>query len=111
MAQVNRYLKARASFDATHQDPSEGAHLHGHHFHVSVVEQSEVETGLLADLRGIVSEFDLRPLGEMLVGGSQTGPGLASWFMERLLTHHPRITSVEVWWDGNAVYGVKRDVR
>jgi hypothetical protein len=108
---VNRYTRAEASFDATHLDPAEGAHLHGHRFTVSVVEQSEVQTGILEDLHALVAEVHLRPLGDMLVGGAQTGPGLASWFMERLLTTHPRITSLEVWWNRDVVYGVKRDVR
>ena len=108
---MNRYTRAKASFDATHSDPEESPHVHGHRFNITVVEQSEIQTGLLEDLLDIVGELHLRPLGDMLVGGSQAGPGIASWFMERLLTQHPRITSVEAWWNNDVVYGVKRDVR
>ena len=108
---MNRYTKVTDGFDATHLDPDEGAHLHGHRFTVEVVEQSEVATLIEHDLHAIVLELHLRDLGQMLVGGSQSLPGMASWFMERLLTKHPRVISVEVWHDSAFRAGVSRTVR
>jgi hypothetical protein len=108
---VNRYTKVQDYFDTTHRDPDEGVHLHGHRFTVEAVEQSEIETGLEKDLHAIVMELHLRDLGQMLVGGSQTLQGLASWFMERLLTQHPRTISVEIWYDPDHKAGVSRTVR
>jgi hypothetical protein len=108
---VNRYTKVVDGFDATHFDPEESAHLHGHHFAVEAVEQSQVDTGLQGDLAVICRELDRHRLDEMLVGGAQDGPGLASWIMERLLTKHPRVISVEVSFLPGRWDGVSRTVR
>ena len=108
---MNRYTKVQDYFDTTHRDLDESIHLHGHRFTVEAIEQSEIETGLEEDLHALVLELHLRDLGQMLVGGSQTLQGLASWFMERLLTQHPRTTSVEIWYDSSHRAGITRTVR
>lgn len=108
---MSRYVVASASFDATHNDPLETAHLHGHHFEVEVTEQTEVNTRILEHLADICSELHHHSLDEMLTGGSQTGQGIASWILERLLINHPKITKIEVWWNPLMRYGVTRDIR
>jgi hypothetical protein len=108
---VSRYVLARDSFDATHDDPLESIHLHGHHFDVEVHEQTEVTTKLQTHLHDVCAELDRHVLGDMLIGGSQTGQGIASWIMERLLINHPKITRVELWWEPDFRYGVTRDIR
>ncbi len=108
---MSRYVLARDSFDATHNDPLESLHLHGHHFEVEVTEQTEVTTKLQSNLANICAELHLHSLGDMLIGGSQTGQGIASWVMERLLINHPKITRVEVWWEPDFRHGVTRDIR
>jgi hypothetical protein len=108
---VNRYTKIVDHFDATHRDPDESSHVHGHRFTIEVVEQSEVPTPIVDDLAAICMELHLRDLEQMLVGGSQSLTGIASWFMERLLTKHPRVVNVEVWYDDFHRAGISRTVR
>ena len=108
---MSRYIIARFSFDATHSDPLETPHLHGHHFVVEVTEQTEVTTQIVWNLQAICSELHLHQLSDMLVGGSQTGQGIASWILERLLINHPKITRLELWWDPDLRYGITRDIR
>jgi 6-pyruvoyl-tetrahydropterin synthase len=108
---MSRYAIARFSFDATHHDPLESHHLHGHHFTVEVTEQTEVTTDIRRNLEAICNELHLHQLNDMLVGGSQTGQGIASWVMERLLINHPKITRLELWWDPDFRYGITRDIR
>jgi hypothetical protein len=108
---VSRYIVATQSFDASHRDPDESPHRHGHTYHVAVTEQTEVRSPLPAHLADICAELHLRDLDEMLVGGSSTGPGIASWVLERLLINHPKITRVEVWTDPSLVHGVTREIR
>jgi len=105
---------AEASFASAHRDPEEGPHPHGHTFHVRATEQGTdggVGAEILGDLRSIVGELHLHDLGDMLYGGSQTLTGLAAWIMERLLSRHPRLTSVEVWTDEDYVVGISREIR
>lgn len=108
---MSRYVVASAYFDATHHDPLESAHPHGHHFIVEITEQTEVTTKILEHLVDIISELHHHSLDEMLTGGSQTGQGIASWILERLLINHPKITRIELWWDPRLKYGVTRDIR
>jgi 6-pyruvoyl-tetrahydropterin synthase len=108
---VSRYISARFSFDATHNDPLETQHLHGHRFEVEVSEQTEVTSKLREHLAEVCRELHLRSLDEMLTGGSQTGQGIASWILERLLINHPKITRIELWWEPDFRYGVTRDIR
>jgi hypothetical protein len=108
---VSRYVVASAYFDATHHDPLESVHPHGHHFEVEVTEQTEVTTKILERLVDILSELHQHSLDDMLVGGSQTGQGIASWILERLLINHPKITRIELWWDRRLKYGITRDIR
>jgi 6-pyruvoyl-tetrahydropterin synthase len=108
---MSRYAIARFSFDATHNDPLETKYLHGHHFTVEVTEQTEVNSKLLNHLEDVCAELHLHSLDEMLTGGSQTGQGIASWIMERLLISHPKITRIELWWDPDFRYGITRDIR
>lgn len=107
---MTRYTVARRSFDATHYDEAETHHLHGHHFTVEVTDLSEVSS-IASHLEDVCRELHLHRLDEMLVGGSQTGQGIASWIMERLLINHPKITRVEVWWNPDLRYGVTREIR
>ena len=108
---MSRYIIARFSFDATHNDPLETKYLHGHHFEVEVTEQTEVNTQIDQHLGLVRSELHLHSLDEMLIGGSQTGQGLASWILERLLINHPKITRIELWWEPDIRYGITRDIR
>ena len=106
-----RYIVATSEFDASHQDPDESPHRHGHHYIVEVWERTEIRSDLLGDLRSVLDELHLRDLDEMLNGGSSSGPGIASWIMERLLINHPKIERVEVSWGWGQRYGVTREVR
>lgn len=108
---MSRYVVARRVFDSTHRDETESSHLHGHRFTVVVTEQTEVVTKLPDHLRAVLDELHLHSLDDMLIGGSQTGQGIAAWIMERLLINHPKVTSVELWWDPDLRYGVTRDIR
>jgi 6-pyruvoyl-tetrahydropterin synthase len=108
---VSRYITAGFSFDATHNDPLETKYLHGHHFEVEVTEQTEVTTKLLDHLEDVCLELHQHSLDDMLTGGSQTGQGIASWILERLLISHPKIVRLELWWDPRLKYGITRDIR
>lgn len=108
---MSRYIVASTSFDATHNDPLESPHLHGHRFEVEVTEQTEISTDILKNLVDICSELHHHSLDEMLTGGSQSGQGIASWIMERLLINHPKIVRLELWWDPRLRYAVTRDLR
>ena len=108
---MSRYVRARSSFDATHQDLLESPHLHGHRFHVEVTEQTEVTTKVRESLEAVCAELHLHRLDEMLVGGAQTGQGIASWILERLLINHPKIIRIELWWDPDFRHGITRDIR
>ena len=101
-------------FDSTHLESACGPYLHGHRFYVKAHElgtDAGVRTDLPADLRSVLLELDLHPLGEMLVGGVQTLDGVAAWIMERLLSRRPRLTEVEVWIDDEYRVGVTREIR
>lgn len=102
--------KAIVFFDATHEDTSESSSPHGHRFNVVAIEQTEEKSDLLSDLRVIAAELHLRPLSHM-IGGANTRAGIASWFMERLLSTHPRTISVEVWWNADESSIVTREIR
>lgn len=106
-----RFVVATTEFDASHVDLDESPHRHGHHYIVEVWENTEIRSSILEDLEAVRDELHLRDLDEMLNGGASTGPGLASWFMERLLINHPKITRVEVAWGWGLRYGVSREVR
>jgi hypothetical protein len=108
---VSRYVVAKCHFDSTHDDPLESPHLHGHRFHVEVTEQTEVTTLLAERLGAVCGELNVHRLDEMLVGGAQTGQGITSWILERLLINHPKIIRIEVWWDPDFRYGITRDIR
>lgn len=108
---MSRYVIARTSFDSTHYDTSESVHPHGHRFRVEVTEQTEVTTRIRESLSAVCSELHLHELHDMLTGGSQSGQGIASWILERLLINHPKITRIEVSWDPDITYGITRDIR
>lgn len=80
------------SFDASHEHPECGPHRHGHLFRVKAWGPKDVEEGL----RDIIDELDLRDLGRMMNGGSQSGHGIASWILERLLVVNPEVDGVSV---------------
>lgn len=107
------YRSSEKTFSSSHLDPTHGQYLHGHTFRVKAIEQgtdSGVRDDLGTDLSSIVGELDMRPLGDMLVGGSQTLEGIAAWIMERLLSRHPKLTTVEVWVGDDRV-GILREIR
>ncbi len=94
-----RQITVRGHFASTHRDEREGPHLHGHSFTVEVTElgnDAGVRYDITDDLSAVLAELHRHNLDEMLVGGSQTLDGIASWVMERLLARHPRITKVEL---------------
>ena len=108
------YCTTEQVFDSSHLDPVHGPYLHGHTFHVKATKQGTdggVPDDLPADLHDILHELDLHPLGEMLTGGSQTLEGIVAWIMERLLSRHPKLTSVEVWIADNFRVGIEREIR
>lgn len=108
------YCSSEQHFDSSHLDPEHGPYSHGHRFHVRAVEQGTdagVGSDLPVDLRSVLIELDHHPLGDMLVGGSQTLEGIAAWIMERLLSRRPRLTKVEVWVDDDRRVGVTREIR
>jgi hypothetical protein len=107
-----QFVTATTSFASTHRDEAEGPHLHGHTFHVAVTEIG-VSFGLHEHLVEVASELHLHSLDDMLVGSAQDLRSMASWFMERLLMRHPRITRVEIWTADRPEerYGVDREAR
>lgn len=108
---MSRYIVVGTTFAASHRDPDESPHRHGHTYHVEVTEQTEIRSSLAAHLADVCSELHLRDLDEMLVGGSSSDPGIASWIIERLLMLHPKITRIEVWTDHASRHGMTRELR
>lgn len=108
---MSRYIVVSQHFDASHRDPDESPHRHGHSYQIEVTEQTEIRSSLPAHLSDVCSELHLRDLDDMLQGGSSTNPGIASWILERLLINHPKITRVEVWTDPRHRYGITRELR
>lgn len=104
------YVTVSTSFASTHRDETESPYIHGHTFHVSVTEKGFSEH-LRVDLVDVASELHLHSLDDMLVGGGQGLTSMASWFMERLLIRHPRISRVEIWFDPDERVGVEREIR
>ena len=109
------FCTSEQHFDSTHlETESHGPYIHGHRFWVKATEQGTdagVKTDLPLDLRAVLLELEGHPLGDMLVGGSQTLSGIAAWIMERLLTRRPRLTEVEVWIDDEYRVGITREIR
>ena len=108
------YCTSEKHFDSSHLDPACGTYVHGHRFWVKATEQGTdagVRSDLPADLRSVLLELDVHPLGDMLIGGAQTLDGIAAWIMERLLSRRPRLTEVEVWIDDDYRVGVVREIR
>jgi len=65
----------------------------------------------MASVEAIARELQYRDLNEMMIGVVTDPPGIANWFLERLLMEWDRIEAVEVWESPD--YGVRviREVR
>lgn len=97
-----------ASFDAAHQLPElpRCSRVHGHRWRVAVSTGGNIDPHQLTDeLQAIVRELQFRDLNEMMIGVLPDPPGIANWFLERLLMRWDKITAVEVW--ENPDYGVR----
>lgn len=107
-----RRVTAQALFASDHMDEAESPYIHGHTFYVAATEVGS-SVALREDLAEVASELHLRSLEDMLVGGSQDLSSMASWFMERLLLRHPRLTRVELWTADRPEerVGVEREIR
>lgn len=98
-------ISATATFSSSHEtsEPTRCLSEHGHDFVVEVTVTNDTMDhgiprggkGLEDALRALVREFDHRPLGP-LVPTELTVPGLAAYFVERLISSFPFISSVSV---------------
>lgn len=114
---MDRFVRVRASFDASHH--AEGRKRcernHGHHWDVEVTTitregESEVADALADALETVLTEWRDRDLNEMIHNFNEITPErLAPWIMERLLTSNRGITDVTVS-DGVIVGGVHREL-
>jgi 6-pyruvoyltetrahydropterin/6-carboxytetrahydropterin synthase len=90
---------------------------HGHRYRVEVTSTLRFEpvrrqvtdtTPLVEAIRGMCFELEGRSLNDMIPGIVPTADGVAAWFMERLLLHFPRVTSVTVWERPHCAFTVNR---
>lgn len=107
MCDVKTQILVNAHFDSTHEDSEAcGPYPHGHLFNVEAWGEKDLAEPLFV----VVGELHNRTLVRMMNGGSQTGPGIARWILERLMVTNPEVDGVSVAF-GRRKYSVTRERR